>query len=76
MDHASCYARCAGYDIHYTDWGRADRGTVIAWHGLARTGRDMDELAAHLERGAIERLVHRLRHVEEDLGDPRKPQPG
>ena len=52
MDHASCYARCAGYDIHYTDWGQADRGTVIAWHGLARTGRDMDELAAHLaERG-------------------------
>ena len=21
---------------------------VIAWHGLARTGRDMDDLAAHL----------------------------
>jgi pimeloyl-ACP methyl ester carboxylesterase len=43
---------CAGLDIHYTDWGRAehqpDRGTVIAWHGLARTGRDMDELADSL----------------------------
>lgn len=26
------------------------RGTVIAWHGLARTGRDMDELAVHLSR--------------------------
>jgi pimeloyl-ACP methyl ester carboxylesterase len=29
--------------------GRArGAGTVVAWHGLARTGRDMDELAAHL----------------------------
>ena len=26
------------------------RGTVIAWHGLARTGRDMDELAEHLSQ--------------------------
>jgi hypothetical protein len=25
----------------------ATGGTVIAWHGLARTGRDMDELAEH-----------------------------
>jgi pimeloyl-ACP methyl ester carboxylesterase len=36
--------------LHYTDWGKAERGTVIAWHGLARTGRDMDELAEHLSR--------------------------
>ena len=48
MGWTSHYIRCAGLDIHYTDWGRAERGTVIAWHGLARTGRDMDELAAHL----------------------------
>lgn len=48
MAFISNYVRCAGLEIHYTDWGRADRGTVIAWHGLARTGRDMDELAAHL----------------------------
>jgi pimeloyl-ACP methyl ester carboxylesterase len=48
MAFTSNYARCAGLEIHYTDWGRADRGTVIAWHGLARTGRDMDELAANL----------------------------
>ena len=48
----SGYITCAGLEIHYTDWGKAERGTVIAWHGLARTGRDMDELAAHLsERG-------------------------
>ena len=48
MGWTSHYIRCAGLDIHYTDWGCAERGTVIAWHGLARTGRDMDELAEHL----------------------------
>ncbi len=48
MSFTSRYATCAGREIHYTDWGQAHSGTVIAWHGLARTGRDMDELAAHL----------------------------
>jgi len=46
----SQYIDCAGVQLHYTDWGKAERGTVIAWHGLARTGRDMDELAEHLSR--------------------------
>ncbi len=45
---ASRYATCAGYEIHYTEWGPPDAPVVIAWHGLARTGRDMDDLAAHL----------------------------
>ncbi|WP_440111054.1 alpha/beta fold hydrolase [Acidovorax sp. BL-A-41-H1] len=48
MSPTSRYATCAGYEIHYTEWGAADAPVVIAWHGLARTGRDMDELAAHL----------------------------
>lgn len=48
MSFTSHYIQCAGLEIHYTDWGKAEKGTVIAWHGLARTGRDMDELAAHL----------------------------
>jgi pimeloyl-ACP methyl ester carboxylesterase len=51
MNMALCeshYAKCAGYEIHYTEWGRRDAPVVIAWHGLARTGRDMDELAQHL----------------------------
>lgn len=48
MTFTSNYITCAGLEIHYTDWGKAEKGTVIAWHGLARTGRDMDELAAHL----------------------------
>lgn len=46
----SQYINCAGVQLHYTDWGKAERGTVIAWHGLARTGRDMDELAWHLSQ--------------------------
>jgi pimeloyl-ACP methyl ester carboxylesterase len=52
MRFSSNYASCAGREIHYTEWGSQHRRTVIAWHGLARTGRDMDELAEHLsERG-------------------------
>lgn len=48
MQYRSRYATCAGLEIHYTEWGWQNHATVIAWHGLARTGRDMDELAAHL----------------------------
>jgi len=50
MSFTSNYLGCAGREIHYTDWQPAGpaRGTVVAWHGLARTGRDMDELAEHL----------------------------
>ena len=44
----SNYAICEEREIHYTEWGTAHRETVIAWHGLARTGRDMDDIAAHL----------------------------
>ncbi len=52
MTCTSSYATCAGREIHYTDWGSGHGRTVIAWHGLARTGRDMDELAEHLsDRG-------------------------
>ena len=48
MTHRSRYATCAGLEIHYTEWGWEHRATVIAWHGLARTGRDMDAIAEHL----------------------------
>ena len=48
MSPASRYIVCEGREIHYTEWGAGNPGTVIAWHGLARTGRDMDEIAAHL----------------------------
>jgi pimeloyl-ACP methyl ester carboxylesterase len=48
MSMTSRYATCAGRELHYVEWGGGDGPTVIAWHGLARTGRDMDELAQHL----------------------------
>ncbi|MDB5750818.1 MAG: D-(-)-3-hydroxybutyrate oligomer hydrolase-like protein [Ramlibacter sp.] len=48
MAPTSNYVTCAGREIHYTEWGAQNRPTVIAWHGLARTGRDMDELAQAL----------------------------
>lgn len=52
MASRSNYVTCAGREIHCMEWGAAHEPTVIAWHGLARTGRDMDELATHLsERG-------------------------
>ncbi|NML45161.1 alpha/beta hydrolase [Ramlibacter sp. G-1-2-2] len=48
MSFTSNYLTCAGREIHFTEWGAGNKPTVIAWHGLARTGRDMDELAASL----------------------------
>jgi pimeloyl-ACP methyl ester carboxylesterase len=45
MAFSSNYVTCAGREIHYTEWGAQHQPVVIAWHGLARTGRDMDELA-------------------------------
>ena len=48
MPFASRYLSCAGREIHYTEWGAQHEQVVFAWHGLARTCRDMDELAAHL----------------------------
>lgn len=51
MTSQSRYLRCEGREIHVTEWGMhhpAGTPTVVAWHGLARTGRDMDDIAAHL----------------------------
>ncbi len=50
MNFTSNYLVCEGREIHYTEWGAGHSETVIAWHGLARTGRDMDEIAAHLSQ--------------------------
>lgn len=44
----SNYLVCEGREIHYTEWGAANGEVVVAWHGLARTGRDMDPIAAAL----------------------------
>ncbi|MEO8280934.1 MAG: alpha/beta hydrolase [Ideonella sp.] len=53
MSPVSHYIVCAGRELHFTEWGNRDAlgpqaETVIAWHGLARTCRDMDDIAAHL----------------------------
>jgi len=46
----SRYLRCEGRELHYTEWGAQHDETVIAWHGLARTARDMDDIAQHLSQ--------------------------
>ena len=48
MIFTSHYLRCAGRELHYTEWGAGQGDVLIAWHGLARTCRDMDDIAAHL----------------------------
>ena len=48
MSFTSHYLGCLDRELHYTEWGAMHHQTVIAWHGLARTGRDMDDIAAHL----------------------------
>jgi pimeloyl-ACP methyl ester carboxylesterase len=50
MSFTSNYLSCAGRELHYTEWGAQHRETVIAWHGLARTCRDMDDVAEHLSQ--------------------------
>jgi pimeloyl-ACP methyl ester carboxylesterase len=48
MSVVSRYVVCEGREIHYTEWGAERAEVVIAWHGLARTGRDMDDVAEYL----------------------------
>jgi len=48
MSFTSHYLQCEGREIHFTEWGAGRDEVVVAWHGLARTGRDMDHIAAQL----------------------------
>ena len=48
MTPQSRYLTCAGRELHVTEWGSGHADVVVAWHGLARTGRDMDHIAALL----------------------------
>lgn len=36
------------HEVHVTEWGDPAGTPLVMWHGLARTGRDFDELAAAL----------------------------
>ncbi|MEC7794622.1 MAG: alpha/beta hydrolase, partial [Pseudomonadota bacterium] len=36
------------HEVHVTEWGDPSGKPLVMWHGLARSGRDFDELAAAL----------------------------
>ena len=44
----SVYTKVMGWEMHHTEWGHPDAPPLVLWHGLARTGRDFDDLAAAL----------------------------
>ncbi len=44
----SQYITVLDRELHYVEWGADNPDVVIMWHGLARTGRDFDDLAARL----------------------------
>ena len=46
----SRYVTVLDREIHYVEWGEPSRPKLVMWHGLARTGRDFDDLAASLAR--------------------------
>jgi pimeloyl-ACP methyl ester carboxylesterase len=45
---SSRYITILGRELHYGEWGGDHRDVIVMWHGLARTGRDFDDLAAQL----------------------------
>lgn len=44
----SRYLEVLGRELHWTEWGSPGARPLVMWHGLARTGRDFDPLAAAL----------------------------
>lgn len=44
----STYVQCGPYEVHVSEWGIRGKPAIVMWHGLARTGRDFDEIAAAL----------------------------
>ena len=44
----SAYVTCGTRELHVTEWGDPANPALVMWHGLARTGRDFDEVAAAL----------------------------
>ncbi len=45
---ASRYVVVQGREIHFTEWGTRGATPLVMWHGLARSGRDFDTIAAAL----------------------------
>jgi pimeloyl-ACP methyl ester carboxylesterase len=48
MTPQSHYIDLCGREVHYMEWGTRGLPPLILWHGVARTGRDFDDLAAAL----------------------------
>lgn len=48
MQATSGYVELGGRQVHVMDWGTPDAPAIVMWHGLARTGRDFDVIAAAL----------------------------
>ena len=44
-DPRSRYATVLDREIHYMEWGERGKPPLVMWHGLARTGRDFDDIA-------------------------------
>jgi pimeloyl-ACP methyl ester carboxylesterase len=44
----SITVRVGVHEMHAVTWGRSGTPAIMMWHGLARTGRDFDEIAAAL----------------------------
>ncbi len=44
----SQYVQVQGREVHYTEWGTPGATPLVMWHGLARSGRDFDWIAAEL----------------------------
>lgn len=44
----SQYVQVDGREIHYMEWGAQGAQPLVMWHGLARSGRDFDTIAAAL----------------------------
>lgn len=44
----SLYLTLGGHEVHVSEWGKRDAPALVMWHGMARTGRDFDTIAAQL----------------------------
>jgi pimeloyl-ACP methyl ester carboxylesterase len=44
----SHYITLCDREVHYVEWGTRGKPPLILWHGVARTGRDFDDLAEAL----------------------------
>ena len=42
------FVQVMDHELHVTEWGDPANPALVMWHGLARTGRDFDELAQAL----------------------------